>query len=77
MKKIDFKQLNRSELKNVFGGKLAPDSGESVPVFQGSYACCSAPDPRTGVRQCSTVVYVPTYDVLECVDPGTSVTNVG
>ena len=33
MKKIDLKQLNRSELKNVFGGKLAQDPGEVVPVL--------------------------------------------
>lgn len=77
MKKIDLKQLNRSELKNVFGGKLAPDPGEVVPVLTGSYACCSDADPKTGIRQCSSVVYVRFYDELECVDSGTSVTKVG
>ncbi|PUB34592.1 hypothetical protein C8J95_102256 [Elizabethkingia sp. YR214] len=73
MKKNYLKQLNRSELKNVFGGIVA----EAVPVLTGSYACCSAPDSKTGVRECSTVVYIRFYDELECVDSGTSVTKVG
>ncbi|OCW74880.1 hypothetical protein [Elizabethkingia anophelis] len=74
MKKNNLKQLNRSELKNVFGGV---DPGEVVPVLTGSYACCSDADPKTVIRQCSSPVYVRFYDELECVDSGTSVTKVG
>ncbi|OPB98854.1 hypothetical protein [Elizabethkingia meningoseptica] len=77
MKKNDLKQLNRSELKNVFGGIGGAVDEEAVPVLTGSYACCTDADPKTGIRQCSKPVYVRFYDELECVDSGTSLTKVG